>query len=45
MLIDELKKSLESIAAEKQLVKGQLENYKKEFHSKEEVLNSELSNT
>ncbi|CAD8062161.1 unnamed protein product [Paramecium sonneborni] len=44
-IMDELKKSLESISAEKLLIKNQMDLYKKEYLAKEECLSTEFNNT
>ncbi|CAD8069352.1 unnamed protein product [Paramecium sonneborni] len=44
-IMDELKKSLESISAEKQLIKHQMDQYKKEYIAKEECLSAEYNST
>ncbi|CAK62444.1 unnamed protein product (macronuclear) [Paramecium tetraurelia] len=43
-IMDELKKNLESIQAEKLLIKSQMDQYKKEYLAKEECLSSEFHN-
>ncbi|CAD8147885.1 unnamed protein product [Paramecium octaurelia] len=43
-IMDELKKNLESIQAEKLLIKNQMDQYKKEYLAKEECLSSEFNN-
>ncbi|CAD8051626.1 unnamed protein product [Paramecium primaurelia] len=45
VIMDELKKNLESIQSEKLLIKNQMDQYKKEYLTKEECLSSEFNNT
>ncbi|CAD8054817.1 unnamed protein product [Paramecium primaurelia] len=42
-IMDELKKNLESISAEKLLIKNQMDQYKKEYLAKEECLSKEFN--